>query len=43
MRRHNHPLLGLSVLAGDLHGLVHVFRILGWTMALIPYLTPRPK
>jgi hypothetical protein len=27
----------------DLHGLVHVPPISGWTMALIPFVTPHPK
>ena len=59
--RHNHPLLGPSILVGglmrlahswhpsqrastsDLHGLVHAPPILGWAMALIPFLTPHPN
>jgi hypothetical protein len=60
IRRHNHPLLGPSVPAGDphgispflasqrapasdLHGLVHVSRISGWAMALIPFVTSHPN
>jgi hypothetical protein len=31
------------VFASDLHGLVHASPISGWTMALIPFVTPHPN